>query len=183
MRIIIPLVAIVAIYVGGLVYAQIVFFGVLPGIYWVHQVWVTIAPFFGGAVLVAGLAILLIGLIRLTRLQSQWLGSIGCVWIIAAVFILVIMMLPRTQWKHQDTVRLGSNMYHVAAYTTWVESHFTVFKCGPLGVVCWPIYHHALDEGVVYDRKAYTFSTGGGLLRVYRSDVGSPNEPLYEYRP
>jgi hypothetical protein len=135
------------VYAAGWLWSYAFFWQDIPGIYWLNLFWKRSTLPVGGIIFAVAVALVIIGIVQALQKKpgvSERLVFPALMLVIMAILLVTVGSFGWV-WFHQDTIQVDSQTYHTAAYSTFLESHFAAFECGPAGLVCRRVYFDRRD--------------------------------------
>jgi hypothetical protein len=111
--------------------------GVIPGIYWLS---VAFYPVMLGLLILSTLAMIALFVLWLIRRKTpdgrHVLGSTALSLLAAFLMLVALYSSFLGSVHHRASLRANGHVYHLASIDLFIDTRFSLFTCGPLGVIC-----------------------------------------------
>jgi len=111
--------------------------GIIPGLYWLS---VAFYPLCLGLLILSTLgliALLVLWLIRRKTPEGRHLLGSAALSLLATFLMLVALYSSFLgSVHHRTSLRSNGRVYHLASVDLFIDTRFSLFTCGPLGMVC-----------------------------------------------
>jgi hypothetical protein len=101
---------------------------------------------------------------------------------LVAFFIMILASVPSIfgSADHIDSIRVEDKVYHLAGTSTFIDYHYYLTECEPLGMICWVVHgEETYSTSDMLGKTSLVYEQNKGELQVISANKGL----IFTYQP